>query len=152
STYLGGSEADQGNGIALLPSGDILVGGRTWSADFPWAKQKLGPGGKSEVFLARFSRRSPTSPGAVVLGGSNDEKLTGLAVWGKSVLMTGYTESRDFPTARPFQARLKGPSDAFVIELSDSLSTLGFSTYFGGSGDDSGWGISLDPKGNPVVA
>jgi hypothetical protein len=27
-----------------------------------------------------------------------------------------------------------------------------FSTYFGGSGDDSGWGVTVDGLGNPVVA
>ncbi len=54
STFVGGNQADQGNAIALLPRRSILFGGRTWSADFPGAKQRLGPRGKSDVFLARI--------------------------------------------------------------------------------------------------
>jgi hypothetical protein len=152
STFVGGTQADQGNGIALLPDGGLLIGGRTWSADLPWIKQKFGPGGKSDIFLTRIKIGDRKDRSSAILGGSNDEKLTGIAIWGKSVFVTGYTESADFPTARPLQARLRGLSDAFILETLDEFVNLNFSTYFGGSGDDSGWGISVDERGNPVVA
>jgi hypothetical protein len=152
STLVGGSQADQGNGIELLPDGAILIGGRSWSTDFPNTKQKFGPRGKSDIFLARFKPGDPTDHSSAILGGRNDEKLTGITVSGKSTFITGYTQSADFPTSRPLQAHLKGPSDAFVVKIMDGFETLNFSTYFGGSGDDSGWGISMDERENPVVA
>jgi hypothetical protein len=152
STFVGGSQGDQGNAIALLRNGGILIGGRTWSADFPGAKQRLGPRGKSDVFLASVRPDDSREYSSMILGGSNDEKLTGIAIWDKSVFATGYTESADFPTARPLQAKLNGPSDAFLVEIRDEFETLNASTYFGGSSDDSGWGISVDRHGNPVVA
>ena len=130
----------------------MLIGGRTWSADFPEANQRLGTRGKSDVFLSRLKPADSTDFSSAVLGGSNEEKLTGIAVSGKKIFITGYTESVDFPTARPLQAQLTGPSDAFVTEIRDEFEALNFSTYFGGSGDDSGWGISMDVQGSPVVA
>ena len=89
---------------------------------------------------------------SIVLGGSNDEKLTGIAVADKRVFVTGYTESADFPLARPMQPRLGGSSDAFLTALQEDLESIIFSTYLGGSGDDSAWGVALDPEGNPVIA
>ena len=152
STFVGGSLADQGNGIVLLADGAVLIGGRTWSADFPEANQKLGTRGKSDVFLSRLKPGDRTYHSSAVLGGRDEEKLTGIAVSGKKILITGYTESADFPTARPLQAHLTGPSDAFVTEIRDGFEALNFSTFFGGSGHDSGWGISMDVQGSPVVA
>jgi hypothetical protein len=145
SSYLGGNQADQGDGLALGPNGDVWIAGTTWSADFPNVKQTFGPRGKGDLFVA-----NPHT--TIVLGGSNPEKLTGIAVGVNTVFVTGYTESADFPVVHPLQPRLRGPSDAFLVALKDSLESITFSTYLGGSGDDSAWGVALDSEGNPVVA
>lgn len=152
SSYLGGSKADQGDGIALAPNGDVWIAGSTWSADFPYVKQSFGSRGKGDVFVARLRPGDATVHSSMVFGGSSDEKLTGIAIADKSVFVTGYTESADFPLVRPLQPRLNGSSDAFVAALQDNLESITFSTYLGGSGNDSAWGIALDPEGNPVVA
>jgi hypothetical protein len=39
-----------------------------------------------------------------------------------------------------------------LVAVQDGFESLRFSTYLGGSGDDSGWGVALDQQGNPVVA
>jgi hypothetical protein len=136
----------------LLAEEAILIGGRTWSAaDFPEANRRIGPLGKSDIFLARIKPGDRHDDSSAILGGKDDEKLTGIALSGKRILITGYTESADFPTARPFQAHLRGPSDAFVFEIRDGFENLNFSTYFGGSGQDSGWGITMDSRGSPIV-
>jgi hypothetical protein len=152
STYLGGSGADQGNGIALASNGDIWLAGSTWSADFPYVKQSFGTRGKGDVFVARIRSGDAMIHSAMILGGSNPEKLTGIAVGGTSVFITGYTESTDFLLVRPLQSRLGGASDAFLFAVRDDLESTVFSTYLGGSGNDSAWGVALDPAGNPVVA
>ena len=148
STLLGGSGADQGNGLELDGAGGIFVGGTTWSADFPGAKRAAVG---ADAFVAHFRPGDPTSLETIVFGGSGEEKLTGLASDRHGGLFAvGYTKSTDFPVVKPVQGSLKGVSDLFLTRLVDMSTT--FSTYFGGSGDDSGWGVTVDRKGNPVVA
>jgi Beta-propeller repeat len=152
SSYIGGSKADQGDGIALAPNGDVWIAGSTWSSDFPNVKQRFGPRGKGDLFVSRLRPSDTTVHGAIILGGSNDEKLTGISIADTSVFVTGYTESTDFPVVRPMRPQLGGSSDAFLVALQSSLESITFSTYLGGSGNDSAWGVALDPEGNPVVA
>jgi Beta-propeller repeat len=155
STFIGGSGADQGNGLWLAPNGEVYIAGTTWSSDFPGAaaNRQLGPGGNGDVFLASLSPGRAHERRAVVFGGSAEEKLTGLiADRGGSVFLAGYTLSADFPTHRPLQADLKGRGDAFIAKLQPGWQAFGFSTFFGGNGNDSAWGITINPDGNPVVA
>ena len=152
ASYLGGSKADQGDGIAIAANGDVWIAGTTWSTDFPNVKRTFGARGKGDVFVSRLRLGNGAFLSSIVLGGGDDEKLTGIAVGGGSVFLTGYTESADFPLVRPLQPRLGGASDAFLVGLDDGLESIAFSTYLGGSGNDSAWGVALDPKGNPVVA
>jgi hypothetical protein len=62
------------------------------------------------------------------------------------VYLTGSTASSDFPTANGSQSSLSGTTDAFVMQL-DLFETPIYSTYLGGSGNESGNGIALDSKG-----
>jgi len=152
SSYIGGSQADQADAIALGPNGDVWIAGTTWSTDLPNVKQRFGSRGKGDVFVSHLKPEEATVHTAVLLGGSNPEKLTGIAIGGSSVFVTGYTESADFPVVRPLQPRLSGSSDAFLVALQDGFESITFSTYLGGSGADSAWGVALDTEGNPVVA
>jgi hypothetical protein len=47
---------------------------------------------------------------------------------------------------------MSGPADLFLTRLGPHTLEMQFSTFFGGSGDDTGWGLALDRNGNPVVA
>lgn len=74
---------------------------------------------------------------------------------GGNAYITGRTNSPDFPTAHPLQATLGGNSNAFVVKLSATGSTLIYSTYLGGrsSGEDAdmGNGIATDQVGNTYI-
>lgn len=151
-TYLGGNQADQGNGIVLSKNGTVWIAGRTWSSDFPYVKQTFGARGKSDIFVTRLKPGEAEVHSSMTLGGGGEEKLTGIAVANNSVFVTGYTESADFPVVRPLKARIGGSSDAFLLAVQDGFESIKFSTFLGASGDDSSWGVALDPQGNPVVA
>ena len=89
------------------------------------------------------------------LGGSSDDRGIGIAVDAAgNAYVTGVTASANFPTAIPFQATLRGPSDAFVMKLNAAGSALVYSTYLGGSGGENlvgGAAIAVDAAGNAYV-
>jgi hypothetical protein len=152
STYLGGSGNDEGYGIAVDPgTGDALLTGATSSLDFPIANplQATNHGRYQDAFVARLSADGGALVYSTYLGSSGNDFGTGIAVdpiTGEA-LVTGYTDSRDFPTANPLQATCGGgASDAFVARLSADGSALVYSTYLGGSGSDVGRAIAVDPS------
>ena len=60
STYLGGSDNDEGNGIAVDGSGDAYVTGITGSTDFPTANPlQPSPGGGIDAFVAKIGEPGP---------------------------------------------------------------------------------------------
>src|SRR5207247_4392399 len=71
-----------------------------------------------------------------------------------NVQVTGYTNSPDFPASSAPQGACKSCprfNDAFVAEIGPHGSALVYSTYLGGSGDDEGTSIAVDPLGNAYV-
>ena len=88
------------------------------------------------------------------LGGSNDEKLSGMDLAsGDEMVVTGDTASDDYPTENPYQSTLggSGARNVFITELSSDGASLVFSTYLGGSQQDGGWGLVVDSSGNIYV-
>jgi hypothetical protein len=66
-----------------------------------------------------------------------------------SAYVTGYTYSSDFPTTGG--ATWNAGSDAFVTKLAPTGAALLYSTFLGGSGEDSGQGIAVDAAGSAYV-
>jgi hypothetical protein len=151
STYLGGSDADFARGIAVDPAtGDALVTGYTISTDFPTANalQPTNHGGE-DAFVTRLSADGSALVYSTYLGGSFSDHGWGIAVDPATgdALITGETDSTDFPTANALQPTNHGFYNAFVTRLSADGSTLVYSTYLGGSASfgDGGNGIAVDP-------
>jgi Cep192 domain 4/Beta-propeller repeat len=88
------------------------------------------------------------------LGGSGWEGAGAIALdSGGNVYVTDFTNSTDFPTTTNAIQRSDGGNyDAFVSELSADGSTLIYSTYLGGGGTDSGYGITVGSSGRVYVA
>jgi hypothetical protein len=152
STYLGGSDDDSGNGIAIDGSGNAYVTGNTYSTNFPTKNPYQGTkSGGSDVFITKLSSSGNTLSYSTYLGGSSGDYGQGIAVDGSgNAYVTGYTDSTNFPTKNPYQGNLSGPYDAFITKLSSSGSAF-YSTYLGGSDDDSGNGIAIDGSGSAYV-
>lgn len=154
STYLGGSDYDTGNAIAVDSSGNVYVTGTTSSSNFPTVSSVFqgSYGGKSDAFVAKLDSTGSNLTYASYLGGSGADYGQGIAVdHSGNAYVTGTTESTDFPTVNPFQGGNDGSSDVFVAKVNNSGSALIYSTYLGGSGADSGRGITVDSSGNAYV-
>jgi hypothetical protein len=155
STYLGGSNAENGTAIAADAAGNAYVTGWTQSPNFPTANpfQAAYTGGFN-AFVAKLNSTGSTLVYSTYLGGSGgNDQTRGIAVDGAgNAYVTGNTNSTNFPAANPLQAAYGGgAADAFVAKLNPIGSALVYSTYLGGGGDDAGTGIAVDPAGNAYV-
>lgn len=99
----------------------------------------------------------PTLSYSTYLGGTSNDYATSIAVDSAgSAYVIGYTGSTNFPvTSGAFQTACKGGCsstyDAFVTKLDPTGSTLVYSTYLGGSGNDYANGIALDAAGDAYL-
>ena len=159
STYLGGSAADQGFGIAVDASGNAYVTGYTASTDFPTIpgafQTTLGSAGSTDAFVTKLNPTGSALVYSTYLGGSQEDLGLGIAIdpIGNAYVI-GHTDSTDFPTTLgAFQTALRsvGHRDVFVTKLNPTGSALVYSTYLGGSQGDQGFGIAVDTGGNAYV-
>ena len=153
STVLGGSLRDTAWAVGIDGSGAIYVAGETSSRDFPQVgSAPLPRGAVEDVFVTKLVPGHPEPAWSVSFGGSAVDWVNGLAVdtAGRSYL-TGRTYSPDFPTAGAFQKEKAGGQDAFVVSLSPGGDEVLYSTFLGGSREDSGLGIAVDAEGRAWV-
>ncbi len=157
STYLGGSDFDEGYGIAVDSSGNAYVTGSTSSTDFPGASSspiQSALSGSADAFVTKINAAGSALVYSTYLGGNRGDEGFGIAVDSSgNAYVTGDTDSTDFPGASssPIQSALGGGLDAFVTKLNAAGSALVYSTYLGGSGFDQGLGIAVDSSGNAYV-
>ena len=172
-TYLGGSGDDIGTGVAVDNSFIAYVTGSTTSTDFGLPTTNGTPsyqaanGGGTDAFVAKVSATPCTTATTTVclsyftyLGGSGTDAGTDIAVDGvQGARVTGFTNSSNLPVlnALPtFGGALNGGMDAFVARI-DTTATVANApsytvSYLGGSGNDGGTGIAVDPTSNVYVA
>jgi hypothetical protein len=157
SSYLGGSNDDAGNGIAVDSSGNAYVAGSTLSANFPTVTPLQGTCGGCDIgatdaFVAKLDAAGSSLVYATYLGGSSSDQAFAIATDSSgSVYVTGLTYSSNFPTVNPVQPAIGGSSDVFVAKLDAAGSALTYSTYLGGSATEQGTGIAVDSAGNAYV-
>ncbi len=155
STYLGGSGLDSVRAIAVDSAGNAYVAGQTDSMDFPVAGAvRPTSGGGVDAFIAKLNAAGNALVYSTYLGGSWDDRAFGIAVDGSgNAYVTGWTYSPNFPTTNGARQRtLGGGRDAFVAKLNAAGDTLLYSTYLGGSSNDSGNAIAIDGAGQTIVA
>jgi hypothetical protein len=157
STYIGGSDRDYGNAIAVDGSGQAYVTGYTDSPnyDVTTGAFQTTNGGKEDVFVTKLNATGTALLYSTYIGGSYDDVGYGIAVDGSgNAYVTGYTESTDYDvTPGAFQTTKGGGfyRDVFVTKLNATGTALVYSTYIGGSNDDEGYGIAVDGSGNAYV-
>lgn len=153
STYLGGTGGDFSRGIAVDGNAQAYIAGRTASTDFPLSNA-LQPTnrGNLDAFVAKLSLTGSQLAYSTYLGGSEDDLAYGITVDnGGNAFVVGDTRSTDFNTKNPLQAANRGGVDAFVSKFATGGTTLSYSTYLGGSGEDLAFSIALDTAGNAYI-
>ena len=164
STYLGGSgnDASYGSGIAVDTLGQAYVSGFTDTpgSGFPGTAGSLiqnTNGGGQDAFVTKLNAAGTALVYSTYLGGSGTDIGYGIAVdQAGNAYVTGQTNTSGsgFPgTAGSLIQSTNGggPWDVFITKLNAAGTARVYSTYLGGSGDDSGRGIALDTAGQAYV-
>jgi len=155
STFLGGSGTDIGLHVAVDASNHAYVTGSTSSPDFPTTPDAFDPsfGGDRDAFVTKFNETGTALVYSTFIGGSQFDEATNIVVdAGGQAYITGTTGSADFPTTPgAFQTSIPGIRSAFVTKLNADGSALLYSTFLGGSGDQTGNGIAVDSLGQAYV-
>lgn len=123
STYLGGSDYDDGEGVSVDFAGNVYVTGNTSSLDFPISTDAFDSNYSSkECFFTKFIPNGSNIITSSYLGGESEEEARGIAVdLVNNIYITGLTVSPDFPnTTNAYCRNLSGYSDVFVTKLSFS--------------------------------
>jgi len=180
STYLGGSGAELGFGIAVdslntpyivgtTSSTDLLDGTRRFTDDAETPGLTASPDqgglrGPSDAFVIKLAPTGSARIYGRYIGGGGPELGLAIAVDASgAAYVTGLTSSNDFPTVNPLQANYGGgDTDGFVTKIAVNGGSLDYSTYLGGSGRENhtfllqvpfpGAAIAVDNAGAAYVA
>jgi hypothetical protein len=149
STYLGGTLADAGAGIAIDGSKNVYVTGQTGSADFPVLNPtQKNSGGGNDAFITEINSAGQLLFSTYLGGSGNEDSTTagpnfspvgGIAVdsAGANIVVTGNTVSptASFPTTSgAYQTIFGGGSfDAFVAKYNQTATTSGSFTVTNGA-------------------
>jgi len=145
STYLGGSIDEYVGDLSLDSDGNAIISGYTFSSDFPLVNPYDSQfGGDREIFVSKLSSDGSSLLFSTFIGGSSYESGRGNVLGSEgNIYVCGYTFSNDYPLVNPFDDSLNS-QEAVISILNSSGDSLIYSSYFGGSEQESAFDITLD--------
>ncbi len=173
ATYIGGSGNEQPHSMITDASGNLIIAGRSNSANYPLKTGIPSTGVNYDIVITKLNAAGTALIGSVKIGGAGDDGVNirpkyiaplgadklrrnygddarSEVILDKSnnVYVTSCTQSNNFPTLFAAQGTSGGAQDGVILKLNSDLSGLLFSTYFGGSGDDACFVAALNPVTN----
>ena len=154
SSYLGGPAEEGANDLKVDANGFVLLTGYGRAPNSP----DLNPfqqtsGVSSDTFVFKLDPTGKKLIYYAFLGGDFDDDGQGIDIdSGGYAYVSGQTSSLNFPLKNPIQRQFGGGyKDAFVAKLTPDGRNLVYSTYLGGSGEESGASVAIDAAGNAYV-
>ncbi len=153
----GGSLYDEPHDLVVTNTGDVIVVGNTMSFNFPHTSDALqiDRGGLLwDGFITRFTPNGDLVY-STFLGGYKKDVITGIELWQQEVIITGWTNSPNFPTKDTTHNKYLGKRDIFLTHLTPDCKNITFSMFLGSAGDEypslSGDCLEIDDEGNAVI-
>ena len=163
STFIGGSDYDTGNSLAIDPLGNVFVTGYSYgytssssSSYYPTTPgaYDTSVNGDYDVFISKFSNNLDLLLASTLAGGNDDDYAYSIALDSEgNVIVAGYTYySSNYPTTTyAYDTSYNGNADVIVSKLDNNLSFLLASTFLGSSNGDYANAVVLDSAGNVYV-
>ncbi|MFC0875788.1 SBBP repeat-containing protein [Saccharicrinis sp. FJH2] len=139
--------------------GYTYISGNTKNKDLPTTKgafQTTLNGEKADAFIAKFDPEN-NLVFCTYIGGSKREHHTGLTVDEQgNIYLVGGTHSYDFPVTknaydRTFNGEKDWAGDVYLLKLDPTGSKLLFSTFIGGSVQETADVVHVDNEGNIII-
>ncbi len=165
STFVGGSNMEFANGLAIDAAGNAYVTGQTKSSNYPTTGGAFDRSlnvpqncprcatDNTDNFVFKLNAAGSALAYSTYLGGTDYDAARGIAVdSGGNAYVTGETLSGDYPTtAGAFDRTRGGQYDMFLTKLNPTGSALAYSTFIGGTAVDNGDHVALDSGNNAYV-
>ena len=181
STYLGGTGNEAPHSLVTDDNSNLFVMGVTGSGNYPIvngcfdvsfnggpsvSENELGYPAGADIFVTHFNVGGTALVGSTFVGGSGTDGVNigilnynyGDSFRGEIIVNNGFvyvsstTQSSNFPTLAPSQGALSGVQDAVIFKMNSALTAMSWSTYFGGTGLETGNSLQLATNGNVYVA
>ncbi len=175
ATYIGGStSSEQPHSLIVDKQGNLIIAGRTASADYPTTLNNIGPCGGFDIVVTKLNATGTGLINSVKIGGTGMDGVNirpkMIAPDGAQSLRQNYgddarsevildnvgnvyvascTQSNNFPTPNGLQKTPLGGQDGVLLKFNSNLGML-FSTYLGGSGDDAAYVLAINPTDNNI--
>jgi len=151
ATFIGGTAAEDGEGLVVDPDANAYLVGTTSSANFPVLSSLTAFGGNDDAFAVKYDS-SGNKIFALLLGGTFFDRghAAALAPDG-TLLVAGEASSVNFPVTPGAYDITSSATEGFVTRLRPSDGLILQSTFLGGSSTDSIRGIDTDPSGAVYV-
>jgi Beta-propeller repeat len=154
STFVGGTQVDNGERVAVDAGGNAYVLGFSSSLDFPTTAGAFDTTNNGD-FDVTLTKVNPSGSGLVYstyLGGQGSDSGGGLVVNDAGeAYVSGGTASLNFPTTPGALRTTPDGSDNFVTKFNAAGSALVYSALFGGTASEGASGIDLDAAGNAWI-
>ncbi len=153
-TYYGGCSGYYAIALSCDMSGNVLVTGQTTSATgiATSGAHQTTLGGNDDAFIAKFNNNGVRLWGTYFGGSGYDYGYGIICDASGNVFITGLTSSNSgIVTSGAHQTTYGGNYDSFLGKF-NSNGVRQWSTYYGGSSDDAGIGVTCDGSGNTYLA
>jgi hypothetical protein len=149
STYIGGINVDQAQGIAVDSAGNAFITGFTQSNNYPTTAGAFDTtynAGNGDVFATKLNATGTALTYSTFIGADGLDRGRGIAIDAAgNAYLTGFTDSATFPTTTgAFDETFNGSNDVFVTKMNATGTGLIYSTFIGGSSEDNGFAIAVD--------
>jgi gliding motility-associated-like protein len=175
STYLGGSGEEQPHSMIADAGGNLIIAGRSTSTNYPLLTTipTPAPGSGYDIVITKLNATGTALLGSVKIGGSGDdgvniadkELVNGdtstrrnygddarsevILDAANNIILASCTKSNNFPVANAVQPFFGGGiQDGVILKLTANLSSLLFSTYYGGALNDACFVAAINPITN----
>ena len=171
ATYLGGSGNDYPHSLFCDPQGNLVVMGRSYSANYPG--QKVGVNGSSDIVVTKLNANGTALIGSLKIGGSgadgynifdmqeadsqtpnslmqnygDDSRSEVILDNNNNIYIAGQSQSSNFPvTANAFQNFNAGKQDGVILKIDPDCQSVIWASYLGGAENDGAFVLALNPQ------